>query len=330
MNDLREKLLAQINAQEERAKTAGIPMEQFREARFAVLAWVDEMILNSDWPHRTHWQHLMLTYYGTLNAGEDFFRHLDLLPADANPVREIYYLCLCLGFEGRYAFGDSRRELAELKQRLYKQLCSPGGDIRQNYPRLFPEAYQRAAAAAAPKKSISPYWYAAACAVPLLLFALFFFLLRNEANRVLAQLVTQPQLPKTVAWEDCLIQKLTANRIPAENTPRGVRITLKRLLFPADSPVLSAEAKEAIKIVYGTLRSCNLNNEIEVEGHASKEGNDARNEQLAVQRAQSVERELLEYGVDRNRISMRGWGSRQPLPGAPDPENRRVEIIIRR
>lgn len=330
MSELREKLQAQINAQEERANAAGIPPEKFREARFAVLSWVDEMILNSSWPYRNHWQHLMLTYYGTLNAGEDFFRRLDLLPSDANDVREIYYLCLCLGFEGRYAFGDSRRELTELKQNLYKQLCKSGGDIRQNYPRLFPEAYHRAASAPAPKNSISPYWFVAAGALPLLLFALFFFLLRNEANRVLELLKTPPPLPRTVAWEDCLIQRLTASRVPAENTPRGVRITLKRLLFPVDSPILSPEAREAIKIIHSAFLGCNINREIEVEGHASREGSDARNEQLAVQRAQSVEKEFLSLGIDRAKISMRGWGSRQPIPGAPEAENRRVEILVRR
>jgi type VI protein secretion system component VasF len=56
-----------------------------------VLSWIDEMFLNSNWPQRNQWQHMMLTYYGTLNAGEEFFRH---------DVREIYYLCLSLGFQG--------------------------------------------------------------------------------------------------------------------------------------------------------------------------------------------------------------------------------------
>ena len=72
-NELREKILALATAQEERVKTAGISADNFREARFAVFSWVDEMILTSTWPHRTRWQHLMLSYYKTFNAGEEFF-----------------------------------------------------------------------------------------------------------------------------------------------------------------------------------------------------------------------------------------------------------------
>ena len=79
LQEFRERVISLIAAQEERAKTAGVTIEAFREARFAVLSWVDEIILNSTWPSRSQWQHLMLTYYGTVNAGEQFFRHLDSL-----------------------------------------------------------------------------------------------------------------------------------------------------------------------------------------------------------------------------------------------------------
>ena len=96
-NELREKILALATAQEERVKTAGISQDNFREARFAVFSWVDEMILTSTWPHRARWQHLMLRYYNTFNAGEEFFSRLHHLPPPANDVREIYYLCLSLG-----------------------------------------------------------------------------------------------------------------------------------------------------------------------------------------------------------------------------------------
>jgi type VI secretion system protein ImpK len=81
-------------------KASGVAVETFREARFAVLSWIDEMFLNSNWPQRNQWQHMMLTYYGTLNAGEEFFRHLEQRPSPLNDVREIYYLCLSLGFQG--------------------------------------------------------------------------------------------------------------------------------------------------------------------------------------------------------------------------------------
>ena len=48
--EVREKILALINVQEERVKTAGVTLEAYREGRFAVLSWVDEIIMNSAWP----------------------------------------------------------------------------------------------------------------------------------------------------------------------------------------------------------------------------------------------------------------------------------------
>src|SRR5262245_18057561 len=90
LDEFRERIIGLIKRQEEQLKTIRVSNEAFREARFAVISWVDEMILNSKWPHRAHWQHLMLAYYGTLNAGEEFFRRLDAIPSQSNDVREIY------------------------------------------------------------------------------------------------------------------------------------------------------------------------------------------------------------------------------------------------
>lgn len=135
--EIRDRITALIDAQEKRAKSEGFVSEKYLEARYAVLSWVDEMILNSKWAHRTQWQHLMLKYYGTMNAGEDFFRHLETVPADDSEVREIYYLCLSLGFQGKYAFGDGPKQIQELRHSLYRQLPASNG-----FDQLFPEAYQ--------------------------------------------------------------------------------------------------------------------------------------------------------------------------------------------
>ena len=188
LNDFREKIIGLVNAQEERAKSSGVAIEAFREARFAVVSWVDEIILNSKWPHRSQWQHLMLAYHGTVNAGAEFFRRLDLLSSQANDIREIYYLCICLGFQGEYAFAGGRRELQALKQRLYKQLCASSGDIRQNYARLFPEAYQKANITPQAAPQSNRIWYIAAGAVPIMLFAIYWFLLNHQANLIIGQL----------------------------------------------------------------------------------------------------------------------------------------------
>jgi type VI secretion system protein ImpK len=332
-SELREKIVALANAQEERVKNSGLAAEAFREARFAVLAWVDETILNSNWPNRRQWHHLMSSYYGTLNAGEEFFRHLEQLPTSANDVREIYYLCLCLGFEGRYAFGNSRHELQNLKQQLYKQLSS-SGDIRQNYARIFPEAYQRVAAAPSTPARTNRYWVIGVMAVPLLLFLAFWFILWNESNRLIAEI----RKPRDVSesWQTCLRRGLSQRDIPAKESSRGVVITLGALVFEVNSTQITGKAQRRIDELVDTVKGCARDSVIVVEGHASMEKgvNETRNLELSEGRARTVAAAFSSSGFPQERISVRGFGSSAPIASNDTEEgrarNRRVEIIVRK
>ena len=72
---------------------------------------------------------------------------------------------------------------------------------------------------------------------------------------------------------------------------------------------------------------------IEVNGYTDTSGTPAYNQRLSVRRAQSVAAELVRDGVPRNAISIQGFGETHLLvatgPGVREPQNRRVEIIIR-
>ena len=339
LQEFKERLISLIAAQEERAKSAGVAIEAFREARFAVLSWVDEIVLNSKWLHRSQWQHLMLAYYGTVNAGEQFFRHLDALPAQANDIREIYFLCICLGFQGELAFGDGLRELQSLKQRIYKQLTANGQDIRQNYPRLFPEAYQKANAAPQAAAKSNRLWYITAGAVPLLLFAIFWFLLHREANRHLAMLDRpQPLVTKCdqTNWAASLVADLRGRRLRAVDEPDGVRIILESLVFAVSSAELNPQAEARIADIVSTVRCYAPDRAITVEGHASKErdGDEARNRKLSEDRARTVADAFVRIGFSREKTSAHGLGSSKPvaLNDTEDgrSQNRRVEIIVKK
>jgi type VI secretion system protein ImpK len=327
--EFRDKVIALLNAQEERAKSYGIAAEAFKEARYAVLSWVDETVLNSGWPHRNQWQHLMLAYYGTLNAGTEFFRRLNALPSHANDIREIYYLCISLGFQGELAFGEGLRELHALKQKIYKQLSASGGDIRQNYSRLFPEAYQKinAAPQAAPKSN--RIWYMTAASLVILLFAVYWFLLHREGSRVINELAKAPSaLPAPLDWSRSLVTELRSKGIPADETSRGVLITLPSLLFAGGSADLSPQADRTISDIVETVKRHASDRSIVVEGHASKEGNPESNKILSDRRARTVAESFARSGFRREKISSWGFGSEKPKPGASDAANRRVEIIV--
>jgi type VI secretion system protein ImpK len=90
-----------------KCREAGIPDEDANEAKYAIAAFTDEQIFRSAWPGRSQWmgQPLQLVYFNENTAGEGFFHRMAALqnqPARAH-VLEIYYLCLCLGFQGQYA-----------------------------------------------------------------------------------------------------------------------------------------------------------------------------------------------------------------------------------
>src|SRR5512134_2118281 len=102
VGEVRETLRELLNRSAQRMRALGIDPRDYDEARFAVCAWVDETILNMPWTHREEWLKSLLQseLYNTTKAGEEFFDRLNQLRPDQNHVREVYYLCLCLGFIG--------------------------------------------------------------------------------------------------------------------------------------------------------------------------------------------------------------------------------------
>jgi outer membrane protein OmpA-like peptidoglycan-associated protein len=72
---------------------------------------------------------------------------------------------------------------------------------------------------------------------------------------------------------------------------------------------------------------------IEVNGYTDLSGTAAYNQALSVRRGEAVAAELVKDGVARDVIVVRGHGEANPLvataPGVREPQNRRVEIILR-
>jgi OmpA-OmpF porin, OOP family len=72
---------------------------------------------------------------------------------------------------------------------------------------------------------------------------------------------------------------------------------------------------------------------IEVNGYTDTSGTPKYNQGLSVRRAQAVAAELVKDGVPKTAINIQGFGESNPLvptgPNVREPQNRRVEIIIR-
>ena len=72
---------------------------------------------------------------------------------------------------------------------------------------------------------------------------------------------------------------------------------------------------------------------IEVNGYPDTSGTPEYNQRLSVRRAQTVTAELVRDGVPRDAIAVQGFGETHLLvptkAGVREPQNRRVEIIVR-
>jgi type VI secretion system protein ImpK len=99
-----------ISAAESVATRKGYSVEDVRLATFAVVAFLDESILNSNNPVFADWPRMPLQeeLFGGHTAGEIFFQCIDRLLARSDSphladVLEVFALCLLLGYRGRYS-----------------------------------------------------------------------------------------------------------------------------------------------------------------------------------------------------------------------------------
>jgi type VI secretion system protein ImpK len=162
---------------------AGYSQEDFNLARFAVFAWIDETILSSAWEGRQQWlrEQLQRQYYQTADAGELFFERLNVIGPHQRDVREVYYLCLSLGFVGQYCNPGDDVLLDQLKTSNLKLLTgSSMGVPSLEKQELFPEAYPVQTEDVTPGRTPqrwSPFILISAAA-PVTLFGVLFLVYR--------------------------------------------------------------------------------------------------------------------------------------------------------
>src|SRR4026208_2383700 len=112
-NSFRAHMREALKTADNEARRYGYSGDDIQLAIFATVAFLDESILNSrnplfaDWPRKPLQEEL----FGTHMAGEVFFQHLQKLLSridshEAADVLEVYYLCVLLGFGGRYSMGN--------------------------------------------------------------------------------------------------------------------------------------------------------------------------------------------------------------------------------
>ncbi|HEY9044916.1 MAG TPA: OmpA family protein [Ohtaekwangia sp.] len=113
----------------------------------------------------------------------------------------------------------------------------------------------------------------------------------------------------------------------------GTTVNLKNVLFEQGKTNLLPESFDELDMVISFLKS-NPNVKIELAGHTDNRGIPTQNVKLSQARVDKVKDYLTGKGIDKKRISGKGYGGAIPIASNDNEEtrqlNRRVEFIIKK
>lgn len=119
--------------------------------------------------------------------------------------------------------------------------------------------------------------------------------------------------------------------LETQRTSRGLVATLGGVFFDSGKATLHAGVARNLDPVVEALQAY-PELTISIEGHTDSTGNDAFNQSLSANRAQSVKNMLTSKGIDAARITTQGLGSAYPVTTneteAGRQRNRRVEVVF--
>lgn len=123
---LRQRIKQLLARVEHSCSGAGYRDKEIEKALFALVAFLDETLISPAWPHQNAWREnpLQVELYKSFNAGEEFFNRLEQMlrrPAPEAEVLEVYYLCMVLGFKGKYLL-HQQEKLRVLISDTHKEL----------------------------------------------------------------------------------------------------------------------------------------------------------------------------------------------------------------
>ncbi len=134
VSHLQERLRAEIGGFQNRSLQQGYSEEQVRTASYLLCSLLDETVLNTPWGSDSNWGHdtLLVRFHKEAVGGEEFFPVVDRMlrrPTENLDLLELAYMCLSLGFEGKYRLApNGLRTLEELRLEIYGEIQRIRGD----------------------------------------------------------------------------------------------------------------------------------------------------------------------------------------------------------
>lgn len=127
---LRARLNEQLQAAAAQARELGASEAAVADARYALVALIDEVVLTSSWPLKDGWlgRPLQLEHFNSFAAGEEFFTRLQAARAGADPHRaqllEVFATAISVGFRGKHVGVSGLEVLRGLQRELLAELTS--------------------------------------------------------------------------------------------------------------------------------------------------------------------------------------------------------------
>jgi type VI secretion system protein ImpK len=187
----REGCCQQLQRLEQQWLHSDINEESRHYACYVLCTVLDELVSKTHWG-RGRWseQSLLSQFHGETGGGERFFQLLDYLqqaPAKNLNLLELMYVCLGLGFEGKYRL-DSRghAQLEELRDNLFYLLRAQKGEPERDLSSHWQSLVQRRN----PLSHYLPLWVVAVLVSIILLasYSGFAYLLNDRTQALLLNL----------------------------------------------------------------------------------------------------------------------------------------------
>ena len=346
---LRRHTLDEIRRFEQRARVAGITTEVVGAARYALCAGLDEAVLSTPWGAQSEWaqQTLLVALHREAWGGEKFFEMLDKISADPErhiDLMELQYLCIALGFAGKYqAMPQGQSRLADVQQTLYRTIRDFRGTPRPELSIKWKGVEDRR------NRLIRyvPWWVvgAAALAILAVTFGVYYARLGSAAAPVhqsLSQMglegfsqpgqvapLTGPTIKQLLASEE------QNGTVSVEEEGALTRVTLLgQNLFASGNAAVNAGNEQTFSRVASALDR--VPGRVMVIGHTDAQPIQSLryrdNFDLSRERAVSVATILQKSMTRSGGIEWNGAGSGRPLvnpevTAADRARNRRVEIL---
>lgn len=366
VESLRERVIAEMQRFEAATVRAGLSAAQIRNAGYALCATVDDVVLATSWGNQSLWAHksLVSTIQKETWGGERFFDLLDQMaevPDRHLMELELFYLCLSLGFEGKFRVSQrGYSELAKLRDRLYRVIRKQRGEAERD---LSPH-WRGQADGFRPLAATVPLWLPAVLIAALLaaLYAWFVFALADQSDAAYRRLaavipdqtvqiariappVTLPTPPPRQTVADrvalALAADIKAGLVEVSGGTDGRVLVRTRLnVFASGSDRIEPRYVEVFKHVAEALRK--EPGRISVIGNtdnvAIRSLRYPSNQELSEARAFRVQQLMTEIlGGDAgkengSRLSAEGRGDTDPIAPNTTAEgrqaNRRVDILL--